>query len=94
MHVDKTFFYFVRPADYTYFLIFWMFEVSGWCFLSRSNLDSFVCSVMQFRSKTGLAPVLHLRKLIKSESSSSKDVLRQFWVEADLMVLGIKMYQY
>ena len=62
--------------------------------LSRSKLDSFVCSVMQFRSKTGLAPVLHLCKLIKSESSSSKDGLRQFWVEADLMVLGIKMYQY
>ena len=56
--------------------------------LSRSELDSFVCSVMQFGSKTGLAPVLHLCKLIKSESSSSKDVLWQFCVEADPMVLG------
>lgn len=75
---------------------FWFFgclkRVGG--VLSRSELDSFVCSVMKFRSKTSLAPVLHLCRLIKSESSSSKDVLWQFWVEADPMVLGIKMYQY
>ena len=36
MHVVETLFCFVRPADcacYTYFLIFWMFEASGLCFV-------------------------------------------------------------
>ena len=61
MHVVKTLFYFVKPADYTYYTyvsIFQAFEASGYV-LSRSELDPFfIYGMIQFEPKAGLAPVI------------------------------------
>ena len=62
----KTLFYFMKPADYTYYTYFFIFKrLKDWIvfYLGQSKTPFFINGIIQFGPKAGLAPVAQTIRL-------------------------------